>query len=46
MLQYPHKSTVMQALGALLNVSVSPDLREEMGKRGAVHSLLGSLLYY
>lgn len=45
MLQYPHKPTVIQALGALLNMSVSPELREEMGRRGAVHGLLGSVRY-
>ncbi len=41
MVRYPHKPTVIQALGALLNMSVSAELREAMGRRGAVKTLLG-----
>ena len=45
MVQYPHKPTLMQALGALLNMSVSAELREEIGRRGAVKTLLGECVH-
>jgi len=38
--QCPDRSTVEQAIGALLNLAVSEELREEMGKRGTIKMMM------
>ena len=39
--QTPDKTVVLQALGGLLNVTVSETLREDAGKKGAVKVAMG-----
>jgi len=41
--QCPDRSTVEQAIGALLNLAVSEELREEMGKRGTIKMMMGKM---
>lgn len=41
MAQSPDQDIVLQALGGLLNMTVSEVMREEVGKKGAVKVAIG-----